>query len=165
MKISQLTNCPDWLRDARTENADVDVFTDGWVTWKSGDFMGGDFMGGDFMGGDFIGGDFIGGDFMGGDFIGGTIKGSKALKIRAHVGLYAYQVSAALLADGTRWVQMGCLWKSLDEWDKIGIRNSNLDEFPNDGSEKCEERVAAFEFAKAAALRMKADVPQQEETQ
>jgi hypothetical protein len=51
---------------------------------------------------------------------------------------------------------MGCLFKSLEEWEKSGIRNSNLSEFPNDGSDKCEERAAAFEFAKAAVLRMKA---------
>jgi hypothetical protein len=50
---------------------------------------------------------------------------------------------------------MGCLFKSLEDWEKIGIRKSNLAEFPDDGSDKCEERVAAFEFAKAAALRMK----------
>jgi hypothetical protein len=50
---------------------------------------------------------------------------------------------------------MGCLWKSLKNWEKIGIRKSNLSEYPDDGSEKCEERTAAFEFARAAALRMK----------
>jgi hypothetical protein len=50
---------------------------------------------------------------------------------------------------------MECLWKSLEDWEKIGIRKSNESEFPDDGSESCEERVAAFEFAKAAALRMK----------
>jgi exo-beta-1,3-glucanase (GH17 family) len=50
---------------------------------------------------------------------------------------------------------MGCLWKSLDEWKKVGIRKSNLSQYPDDGSYKSEERVAAFEFAQAAALRMK----------
>jgi hypothetical protein len=50
---------------------------------------------------------------------------------------------------------MGCLWKSLEDWETVGIRKSNESEFPDDGSDKCEERVAAFEFAKAAALRMK----------
>jgi hypothetical protein len=66
------------------------------------------------------------------------------------------QVWAILFDDKSRWVRMGCLFHSLDEWEKIGIRKSNLTEFPDDGSVKCEERVAAFEFAKAAALRMKA---------
>jgi hypothetical protein len=205
-----LTNCPAWLRYAKTENADVEVSVAGWVTWNSGNFWGGNFRGGDFLGGNFLGGNFRGGNFLGGNFwggnflggnfwggnfrdgdflsgnfrggtflsgnfwggnfrggdflsgnfrggtfLGGKVKGTAALKLRAHVGLYPYQVTAALLADGTRWIQMGCLWKSLDEWEQIGIRNSNLSEFPDDGSEKCEERVAAFEFAKAAVLRMK----------
>jgi uncharacterized protein YjbI with pentapeptide repeats len=190
-----MTNAPQWLLDAKTENAEVDVTTSGWVTWNSGDFLGGDFwggnflggnflggnfrggnfrggdfwggnfrggnfLGGDFLGGNFLGGDFWGGNFRGGNFLGGnfrggSVKGNAALKLRAHVGLYPYQVTAALLADGSRWVQMGCLWKSLEDWEKIGIRKSNEAEFPDDGSDKCEERVAAFEFAKAAALRMR----------
>ena len=50
---------------------------------------------------------------------------------------------------------MGCLFYSLEDWEKIGIRKSNVNEFPDDGSDKCEERVAAFEFAKAATLMMK----------
>jgi len=140
-----MTNAPQWLLDAKTENAEVDVTTSGWVTWNSGDFLGGDFWGGNFLGG----------NFLGGNFLGGSVKGNAALKLRAHVGLYPYQVTAALLADGSRWVQMGCLWKSLEDWEKIGIRKSNEAEFPDDGSDKCEERVAAFEFAKAAALRMR----------
>jgi hypothetical protein len=45
------------------------------------------------------------------------------------------------------------MWKSLEDWESIGIRNSNPNEFPDDGSEMCEERVAMFELAKAAALR------------
>ena len=230
MKICDLITCPAWLRDADTENADVEVSVSGWVTWNSGNFLGGNFRGGDFLGGDFrggnflcgnflggnfrggnfrggdfrggnflcgnflggdfrggnflggdfrggnfrggdfrggdfrggnfrggnfLGGNFLGGNFLCGDFRGGKVKGNKVLKLRAHRGLYPYQVTAALLEDGRRFVQMGCLWKSLEEWEKVGIRKSNPEEFPDDGSERCEERVAAFEFARAAALRMK----------
>ena len=140
MKICDLKNAPEWLLRADTNGADVEIIGHQWVGWKSGNFRGGDFRGG---------------DFRGGDFWGGSVEGNAALKLRAHIGLYPYQVTAALLADGSRWVQMGCLWKSLEDWEKIGIRKSNESEFPDDGSEKCEERVAAFEFAKAAALRMK----------
>jgi hypothetical protein len=71
------------------------------------------------------------------------------------VSSYPYQIQAILFQDGSRWVRMGCLFKSLEDWDKIGIRNSNLSEFPDDGSERSEERAAAFEFAKATGLRMK----------
>ena len=83
------------------------------------------------------------------------IDGKPIVTLRVFSGLYPYTVQAVLFQDGSRWVRMGCLWKSLDEWASVGIRKSNLSEFPDDGSDRCEERVAAFEFAKAAALRLK----------
>ncbi len=86
---------------------------------------------------------------------GALIDGKPIINLRqiSYSG-YAYGVQAVLFEDGSRWVRMGCLWKSLAEWEEIGIRGSNPSEFPDDGSVASEERVAAFEFAKAAALRM-----------
>ena len=86
---------------------------------------------------------------------GALIDGKPIVTLRVFSGLYRFTVQAVLFQDGSRWVRMGCLWKSLDEWEAIGIRKSNPSEFPDDGSDRCEERVAAFEFAKAAALRLK----------
>ena len=85
---------------------------------------------------------------------GANLYGKKVHSIKVFAGLYQYQVWAVLFADGTRSVRMGCLFYALDKWEEIGIRKSNLSEFPDDRSDRCEERVAAFEFAKAAALRM-----------
>ena len=83
-------------------------------------------------------------------------KGISLVSLRQYVGLYKYIVWATIATDGQRWVRMGCLFKSLEQWEaEGGIRQSNLSQFPDHGSDKCEERVAAFEFAKAAALRMK----------
>ena len=96
--------------------------------------------------------DLRGADLGGADLMGANLK---IEKLRVFTGLYKYQVLVVLAQDGTRYVRMGCLFKSLDEWDKIGIRNSNPSEFPDDKSEASEERVIAFEFAKAAALRLK----------
>ena len=89
------------------------------------------------------------------DLKGALIDGKPIINLRqiSYSG-YAYGVQAVLFEDGSRWVRMGCLWKSLAEWEEIGIRSSNPSEFPDDGSVASEERVAAFEFAKAAALRM-----------
>jgi hypothetical protein len=91
----------------------------------------------------------------GASLVGASLVGKKIKSMRIFSGLYRYTVHAVLFQDGSRWVRMGCLWKSLEDWEIIGIRKSNESEFPDDGSESCEERVAAFEFAKAAALRMK----------
>ena len=85
---------------------------------------------------------------------GADLSGKKITALKVFTGLYGHTVHAVLYQDGSCWVRMGCLFHSLEEWEKIGICNSNLTQFPNDGSLKCEERVAAFEFAKAAALRM-----------
>ena len=76
----------------------------------------------------------------------------KAKHMRVFTGLYAYQVWAVLAEDGTRWVRMGCLFKPLEDWEKIGIRKSNIIEFPDNGSRRSEERIRAFEFAKLYAL-------------
>jgi len=99
--------------------------------------------------------DLYGATLRGANLYGSNGEKQKIVTMRVFSGLYPYQVQAALFQDKSRWVRMGCLFYSLEEWEKIGIRNSNLNEFPNDGSDKCEERVAAFEFAKAAALRLK----------
>jgi uncharacterized protein YjbI with pentapeptide repeats len=96
-----------------------------------------------------------GANLSGANLSDASLSGKKVHDLRVFTGLYRYQVWAVVFEDGSRMVRMGCLWKSLEDWETIGIRQSNLDEYPNDGSDKCEERVAAFEFARAAVLRMK----------
>ena len=99
---------------------------------------------------DLRGADLRRADLCGANLINGKIKSGKVFS-----GLYNYIVMAILMPDGTRIVKMGCLEKTLHEWDDIGIRKSNLNEFPNNGSDASEERVIAFEFAKATALLLK----------
>ena len=85
-----------------------------------------------------------------------VLRDAKIKAIRVYAGLYRYQVWAVLFEDGSRWVRMGCLFKSLEQWEaEGGILVSNTSEFPDDGSDKSLERKAAFEFARAAALMMK----------
>ena len=96
-----------------------------------------------------------GANLSGANLSDAAIDGKKIVSLRLFAGLYKYQVWAVLFDDGSRWVRMGCLFKSLEEWASINIRKSNISEFPDDGSDESEERVAAFEFAKAAAERLK----------
>ena len=99
--------------------------------------------------------DLSGAYLSGADLSGAMIDGKAIHSLRIFTGLlYPYPVWSVLFADGSRWVRMGCLFHSLDDWEKIGIRQSNVREFPDDGSAKSQQRVAAFEFAAAAALRM-----------
>ena len=100
--------------------------------------------------------DLSGADLRDANLRGADLGEKKVQSMRVFTGLYPYQIWAVLFQDGTCWVRMGCLFKSLEQWEtEGGIRQSNLNEFPDDASDRCEERIAAFEFAKAAALRMK----------
>ncbi len=80
----------------------------------------------------------------------------RASDVRVMAGLYIYQCWAIVSDQGVPWVRMGCKWKTVEEWDSIGIRNSNPVQFPDDGSDESERRVRAFEFARAEALLMAA---------
>ena len=100
------------------------------------------------------GADLCGADLSGANLRGADLCGDKIEAMRVFTGLYKYQVWAVLFQDGSRCIRMGCFFKSLEDWEKIDIRKSNLREFPDDGSAECEDRVIAFEFAKDAVLRM-----------
>jgi hypothetical protein len=86
-----------------------------------------------------------------------NLTGGEIQALRAFAGLYQYQIWAYVIADGTPCVRMGCLYKTVPEWDSAIIRESNTSEFPNDGSTRCEQRARAFEFARAEALIMAAE--------
>ena len=90
-----------------------------------------------------------------GAYLTGAVMGGLIVaRLAAYCGLYAYVIHAVVSDTGEPWVRMGCLWHSVAEWDRIGIRNSNPREYPDDDSPKCRERVAAFEFARGRALAM-----------
>lgn len=96
MKKTELKNCPQWLLDADTQGEDVQWSSPSqrYIVWR-------------------------GGAFRGGELWGGLVGDREAKKLRAFAGLYKYQVWSVLFADGTRWVRMGCLFKSLDEGRKL----------------------------------------------
>jgi hypothetical protein len=122
---------------------------------RDANLMGANLMGADLRGANLRDADLMGANLRDANLRDADLMDKKIHSLKVFTGLYAYQVWSVLLEDGSLWVRMGCLFKSLEDWEKIGIRQSNLNEYPNDGSEQCEERVAAFEFAKAAALRLK----------
>jgi hypothetical protein len=128
------------LREASLRGADL----------READLRGADLREADLREADLRWASLRGADLREADLIGNKIKSGKVFS-----GLYTYIVMAILMPDGTRIVKMGCLEKTLEEWAELGIRKSNLNDFPDDGSEASEERVIAFEFAKATALALK----------
>ena len=137
------------LIEAVSKSADLGGANMRWANLRGANLYGADLYGADLYGANLYGADLYGANLRGAD-----LGGKKILAMRVFSGLYEYQVWAVLYEDGTRAVRMGCLFYDLDKWETIGIRKSNPTEFPDDGSEKSENRAAAFEFAKAAALRM-----------
>jgi len=121
---------------------------------------GAELTGAELTGANLSRAELTGANLSGANLYGANLTGANGEKIKVKAiciftGLYKYQVWAILANDGARYVRMGCLFHSLPEWEKIGILKSNENEFPNDGSEKSLERLAAFDFAKAAALNLK----------
>ncbi len=122
---------------------------------RGADLRGKNLGGADLGGADLRGANLGGADLRGAYLRGAYLGGKKISTARVFSGLYAYEVWAVLFDDGSRWIRMGCYFKSLEDWATIGIRKSNLSEYPDDSSDRSEARIAAFEFAKAAALRLK----------
>jgi uncharacterized protein YjbI with pentapeptide repeats len=138
--------------------------------YLSGAYLSGsDLSGSDLSGSDLSGSNLSGCDLSGSNLRGSNLSGSNGEKFKVQTariitGLYKYEVWSVVDEDGEPWVRMGCLFYSVSKWAEIGIRNSNLAEYPDNGSERCEERVAAFEFAQAMALRLAASTTKQEPT-
>ena len=148
--LESATTIAELVTAARSAHADLSS-----AKLSSADLSFSDLSYADLSHADLFSADLFSADLFSAKLKGALIDGKPIINLRqiSYSG-YAYGVQAVLFEDGSRWVRMGCLWKSLAEWEEIGIRSSNPSEFPDDGSVASEERVAAFEFAKAAALRM-----------
>ena len=125
------------------------------------DLCDADLRGANLRDADLCDADLRGANLRGADLRGANLCGANLcdadLKVSAmeiFTGLYQYTCWAIVSMDGVPWVRMGCLWKTIEEWDRVGIRKSNPSEFPDDDSEKCNRRARAFEFTRSAALEL-----------
>lgn len=80
------------------------------------------------------------------NFSGAYLYGIKIKKVIALTGLYKYIVIPFISEDGRKYVKMGCFTRTIEEWDADFWNNDK--EFPNDGSEKSNLRLFAYETAK-----------------
>ena len=99
----------------------------------------------DLRGADLQGADLRGAYLQGADLQGAYL--SEPIK-RAIVftGLYEYVVIPYVTDKEVKRIKMGCYDRSLAEWNENFWNNEK--EFPNDGSEKSQFRLMAFETAK-----------------
>jgi uncharacterized protein YjbI with pentapeptide repeats len=133
------------------------------------DLQGADLRGADLRGANLQGADLQGADLRGADLRRPNLRGVnlreadlKIHALRVFSGLYTYECWAFTSDKGVPWVRMGCLWKTVADWDQVTIRQSNLREFPDDGSTKSERRVRAFDFTRAEAVRLAAEFKESE---
>ena len=124
---------------------------------RGADLQGADLRGSDLRGAYLQGADLWGAYLQGADLQGAYLRGAhlwgavygdiKIKKVVVFSGLYHYVVMAIIAEDGTKYVRMGCFFRTLEEWNNDFWNNPN--EFPNNGSEKSEMRLLAFNHAKA----------------
>jgi uncharacterized protein YjbI with pentapeptide repeats len=115
------------------------------------DLTGADLRGADLTDADLTDADLTGADLRGADLTGADLTGADGNKIkikRAIVfsGLYKYVVIPFISEGNEKYVKMGCFTRKLSEWESDFWNNDN--EFPNNGSEKSNLRLFAFETAK-----------------
>ena len=135
-------------------NGEFSSLADAIMKYKS-NLYGADLYGADLSGADLRGADLRGANLYGADLCGADLCGEKIKSCQVINGAYKYTIIIMLTVDGKQIVKMGCLKKTLEEWDAIGIRNSNLSEFPDNKSFASEQRAIAFEYAKSICLLMK----------
>jgi hypothetical protein len=128
---------------------------------RGANLCGANLCGANLCGANLCGANLCGANLCDADLCGANLCGANLcdadLKVSAmeiFTGLYQYTCWAIVSMDGVPWVRMGCLWKTIEEWDRVGIRKSNPSEFPDDDSEKCNRRARAFEFTRSAALEL-----------
>jgi len=123
--------------------------------------LAGAFLDGAYLAGAYLDGANLDGAYLawanldGANLDGAYLDGANRIfSLEVFSSLYKYTCWAFATVEGVPWVRMGCLWKTVDEWDKVGIRKSNLREFPDNGSETSERRARAFEFTRTAAVSL-----------
>ena len=81
MTINELgEKCPQWLKDADTRDADVEIGPLGVVVWRGGVWRGGEWRGGVWRGGVWRDGEWRGGVWHGGVWRGGEFEDKWGLR-------------------------------------------------------------------------------------
>jgi len=79
-------------------------------------------------------------------FSGAYIKEVRIKKAMFFTGLYKYGAMAVIEENGTKWVRLGCHFRTVVDWEHHFWNNDV--EFPDDGSQESKLRLFAFETCK-----------------
>ena len=114
--------------------------------------LGGANLGGANLGGanlcdaNLWGANLCGANLCGANLSGADLSGIKIKTAIVFTGLYKYITIPFISEGGEKYVKLGCYTRKLSEWEADFWNNPN--EFSNDGSEKSQLRLFAFETAK-----------------
>ncbi len=114
---------------------------------QGADLWGADLRGADLQGAYLQGAYLQGADLRGADLWGADLRGVRIKKAAVFTGLYTYTVIPYITEQNEKRIRMGCYDRNLQEWEADFWNNPN--EFPNDGSQKSQMRLMAFNTAKA----------------
>ena len=139
MKISDLPSAPQWLLDAKTENAGVNYDHLGRVVWLGGEWHYGTWRDGEWRGGTWHGGTWREGIWRGGIWLGGTWHGGTWLAGEWHGGTRSGGISAMsspytpyLHSDGR--IKVGCKTMTTAEW-RAWLSSDEEFDTPRDSSQ------------------------------
>ena len=106
------------------------------------------FEGADLLGADLRGADLGGANLVGADLVGAYLVGNvKILCCKNFTGIYKYVVIPYITIENIKMIKMGCFNRSLEDWQNYFWNNDK--EFPNNNSLLSNERIIAFNTAKA----------------
>ena len=169
-------NIKDALMEAFNAGADLSGADLYGANISGADLYGADFSAANLSGADFSGANLTGADFSGANLARANLAGAKlsraylygtdlsaadltgakmALKngdfinikhIRYMFGLYTYDCAAIITDEDEKYIKLGCFCRKVEDWEEDFWNNP--DEFPNDGSEKSNLRIIAYETCK-----------------
>ena len=116
MKISELTNAPQWLKDAIVENEDVEIVNN-YVIWKDGMWEGGVWEGGMWKGGMWEGGMWKCGAWEDGMWKSGRWEGGMWKSGAWEGGTHSMMSKYIPLINGDN-IEIGCKRKTVEEWNE-----------------------------------------------
>jgi hypothetical protein len=128
------------LSDAYLRNADLSG-----ADLRDANLSGANLSGANLNGADLNGANLNGANLRGANLRGAYYKSIKIKNVRFFWGLYKYQVIAIIADNNTQYIALGCKFQTRQEWE--GDFWNNIDEFPDDDSEKTALRKFALETA------------------
>ena len=134
------------LGDANLGGANLGGANLGGANLCDANLCGANLCGANLCGANLCDANLSGANLSGANLSGADLSGIKIKTAIVFTGLYKYITIPFISEGGEKYVKLGCYTRKLSEWEADFWNNPN--EFSNDGSEKSQLRLFAFETAK-----------------